>query len=104
MNEPNIVDVPAPVTISSGFYGQFYDLLEMFKIGGQLPDTNYLFLGNYVSHGFECVETITLLILLKVRYPKRITLLRGKQESLPLTQRYGFYDECLRKYANITIY
>lgn len=28
---------------------QFYDLLEIFKIGGYCPDTNYLFLGERTS-------------------------------------------------------
>jgi len=55
--------------------------MELFRHGGDCPDTNYLFLGDFVDRGFNSVETVLLLLALKVRYPDRITLIRGNHES-----------------------
>jgi len=99
-DEPNCVPVQAPVTVVGDIHGQFYDLLEVFRIAGDCPDTNFLFLGDYVDRGYHSVECVTLLTLLKVRFPKRITILRGNHESRQITQVYGFYDECLRKFGS----
>lgn len=98
--EENVVRVPAPVTVVGDVHGQFYDVIEMFKIGGEIPNVNYCFLGDFVDRGAFSVETITLLVLLKVRYPLRVTLLRGNHETRQITQVYGFYTECQRKYGS----
>jgi serine/threonine-protein phosphatase PPG1 len=45
MKESNVVHISAPVTVVGDIHGQFFDMLEIFKIGGFCPDTNYLFLG-----------------------------------------------------------
>lgn len=50
------------------------------------------------------VETISLLVCLKLRYPDRVHLIRGNHESRGVTQSYGFYTECSRKYGNANVW
>ncbi|CAG8790323.1 23899_t:CDS:2, partial [Gigaspora rosea] len=119
MEESNIQPVHTPVTVCGDIHGQFYDLLELFRVGGEIPDTHYIFMvSNSINHrtifarllqfrnihsidGFESKARENEY---STEYPDKITLLRGNHESRQITQVYGFYDECQTKYGNPNVW
>lgn len=104
LEESNVQPVSAPVNVCGDLHGQFYDLMELFRTGGDITSTNYIFLGDYVDRGYNSVETFEYLMVLKCLYPEKITLLRGNHESRQVSYAYGFYDECLKKYGHHSIW
>ena len=83
--EPQVLRITPPVTVCGDIHGQFYDLKELFKVGGEIPYTKYLFLGDLMDCGYYSVETILLLLALKVKHPERLFLVRGNHESGEIT-------------------
>ena len=44
IEESNIQPVSTPVTICGDIHGQFWDLLELLRKGGMVPETSYIFM------------------------------------------------------------
>jgi protein phosphatase len=93
------IDTPL-VKVFGDIHGQYQDIMRFFHLWGSPDATSdvepyeYLFLGDYVDRGNHSLETICMLIALKIKYPDRIHLIRGNHEDRQTNAGFGFYDEC----------
>ena len=86
--------------IFGDLHGQFGDLMRLFEeygtpsTAGDITYIDYLFLGDYVDRGAHSLETICLLLALKLEHPSAVHLIRGNHEA-----RAGgciFWPACLQ--------
>lgn len=94
LSEPTLLELPAPIKVVGDIHGQYADLIRIFQTSRSPPESNYLFLGNYVGRGKRGLETILLLLCYKIKYPENVFLLRGNHECGSVSRVSGFYDEC----------
>ncbi|XP_043272772.1 serine/threonine-protein phosphatase 5 [Venturia canescens] len=104
MAQPSLVNIEVPedkeFTICGDIHGQFYDLLNIFKLNGLPSETNpYLFNGDFVDRGSFSVECIFTLFGFKLLYPDHFFMSRGNHESATMNHMYGFDGEVKSKYT-----
>ena len=87
------------ITVCGDIHGQYYDLLNIFKLNGVPSKENpYLFNGDFIDRGSFSVEVIMCLLSWKVCYPEHFFMSRGNHETAQLNKLYGFYGEVQHKY------
>ncbi|TKY48696.1 Serine/threonine-protein phosphatase BSL2 [Spatholobus suberectus] len=102
-SEPSVLQLRAPIKIFGDLHGQFGDLMRLFdeygapSTAGDIAYIDYLFLGDYVDRGQHSLETITLLLALKVEYPNNVHLIRGNHEAADINALFGFRIECIER-------
>ena len=99
-----LIKLRSPVKIFGSINGQYNDLMRYFslfgrpsELKGDIECVDYLFLGNFTNRGAFSLETICLLLALKIKYNGHFHLLRGNQEDLEISKLYGLADECKEK-------
>ena len=86
-------------TVCGDTHGQFYDLLNIFEIGGFPSKENpYLFNGDFVDRGSFSFETVFTLLAIKLACPEGLYMLRGNHETKNMNKIYGFEGEVRHKY------
>eukprot|EP00457_Paulinella_chromatophora_P006909 gb/GEZN01006929.1/.p1 GENE.gb/GEZN01006929.1/~~gb/GEZN01006929.1/.p1 ORF type:complete len:480 (-),score=69.69 gb/GEZN01006929.1/:119-1558(-) len=99
---PPLLAIPVPknskFTVCGDTHGQFYDVLNIFKLNGvPAPDNPYLFNGDFVDRGSFSLEVILTFLVFKNLYPNHFHLTRGNHESLNMNSIYGFEGEVKKK-------
>lgn len=104
-DQPMVLRVEAPVKVFGDIHGQYMDLMRFFDLysapiegpGGDIEGLDYVFLGDYVDRGTHCLETMCLLMALKIKHPNQIHLLRGNHEDRWINSVFGFQGECIQR-------
>lgn len=99
--EVNVLELKGNFNVFGDIHGQFFDFLNILENAN--PNYKMLFLGDYVDRGYNSVELIIYLMVLKILKKNSVFLLRGNHENRAQTAAYGFKEECIYKY-DIYIY
>ena len=81
MNEPNLIKIEFPCVVLGDIHGQLFDAINVLSKKNPAK-TKYMLLGDYVDRGRYSIETLTLLLAIKLNHPTNFGMLRGNHESL----------------------
>lgn len=101
--EDSLVRIPLEdleeITVCGDIHGQYYDLLNIFKLNGNPSTENpYVFNGDFIDRGSFSVEVIITMLAWKCCLPQHFYMSRGNHEAMTLNKMYGFHGEVKAKY------
>ena len=108
--EPRCLFVQSPVYVFGDIHGNLEDLHffsdNIWRLGMSLTAGNFLFLGDYVDRGLQCLETVAYLLAMKVTLPAKVYLLRGNHETRDVNgweehyHQRSFLYQCRARFGN----
>lgn len=108
--EPRVVYLQSPAYVFGDIHGNLEDLHffsdNIWRLGMSLTAGNFLFLGDYVDRGLQCLECVGYLLSLKVQLPTKVFLLRGNHETRDVNgweEHYGersFIYQCRSRFGD----
>ena len=107
--EPRVAFVQSPAYVFGDIHGNLEDLHffadNIWRLGMSLTAGNFVFLGDYVDRGRNCLEVVAYLLSMKLLYPYKVTLLRGNHETRDVNgweEHYGnrsFIHQCEERFG-----
>jgi len=108
--EPRCVYLQSPAYIFGDIHGNLEDLHffsdNIWRLGMSLTAGNFLFLGDYVDRGMNCLEVTAYLLAMKLQLPNKVFLLRGNHETRDVNgweEHYGersFIYQCRNRFGD----
>ncbi|EAX92572.1 serine/threonine protein phosphatase, putative [Trichomonas vaginalis G3] len=89
-DEPSLLETNSDIVIVGDLHGQVFDLIRVLDTCGMPDKQKYLFLGDIVDRGEFSIETIIIVLLLKVIWPDQVLIIRGNHEFRSLCSNLGF--------------
>lgn len=109
-NEPRVVFLQSPCYVFGDIHGNLEDLHffsdNIWRLGMSLTAGNFLFLGDYVDRGLNCLECVAYLLAMKYQLPNKVFLLRGNHETRDVNgweEHYGeraFIYQCRHRFGD----
>lgn len=102
-SEDMILKLTEEVIIVGDIHGHIIELFRILIRFGWPPLKTYVFLGDIVDRGEFSLETITLILVMKILFPKKVFVIRGNHEFIEMFKKDGFSNEIYSTYKDVTI-